>query len=309
MPTLPVTAIGRDPRSQPGPVDAEVDVARAASSAGFDVVWLVGPDDRPKGHPGGSPRPTARGIELDAADPVTLAGGLAARVPDVAIGVIVDVAGGRHPLVLARDMLSLDVVTGGRTALLLRDSEAVGATDGSRGSGSLDRVAEAAAICREMLSGSVVSKGGRFFRKGSVRPALRPLDGTGPPVLVQLGGELGPAPDDGLVACVRSADMLVTGGSADSLRATRAAVVAASAAAGSPVPLLLWRGSFDPLTGRPTLEHGARGGTPAQPGGAHGLDGLVVRSAGHQLPTGQQVAALGRWWHDPLAPRLATDGD
>jgi alkanesulfonate monooxygenase SsuD/methylene tetrahydromethanopterin reductase-like flavin-dependent oxidoreductase (luciferase family) len=271
--------------------------------AGFDVVWLSGLDDGSAARGEGREEPIARPMKPAAAEPVTLAGAIAARVPDVAIGVIVDVAQGRHPQVLARDMLSLDVVTGGRAALLLWDSgasERSGAPDHSR---SLQRVAEAAAICREMFAGSIVS-GGHFFRTGSVRPALRPLDGTGPPVLVHLDGTLGPALDDGLVACVQSANALVTEGSTHHVRSTGAAVVAASAAAGSAPPPLLWRGSFDPLTGRPTPGPGASAGDLAAAGAA----GLVLRPPAHGLPTGDEVAAFGRWWRDAHGSRPTTGG-
>jgi alkanesulfonate monooxygenase SsuD/methylene tetrahydromethanopterin reductase-like flavin-dependent oxidoreductase (luciferase family) len=107
--------------------------AVAAETCGFDAVWLAGEKD-----------------------PVTLAGALAAATTTVTLGVICRVgAADRNPSVLARDLTAVDVLSSGRTAVVLE--------------GPAGPTAEAAQVCRLLFAGGEVHhEGPRFHLDGAV---------------------------------------------------------------------------------------------------------------------------------------------
>lgn len=134
------------------------EAAAAAEGAGFDSVWLA---------PGGC-------------DPCTLAGALAAVTGSITLGVVSSVGPeDRNPSVLARDLTGLDVLSGGRAAVLLEADPAT--------------AAEAVAVCRLLFAGVEADfDGARFHLAKAVNlpPPLR-----APAVLVQ-----SPAPPLGVAA-------------------------------------------------------------------------------------------------------------
>jgi alkanesulfonate monooxygenase SsuD/methylene tetrahydromethanopterin reductase-like flavin-dependent oxidoreductase (luciferase family) len=141
--------------------------AQQASAAGVDAVFLA---DGPLG------------------DAIVLAGGLAATIPDLLFGVRTTLGGQqphRHPTVLARDLTTLDLVTGGRALLAFRSpfSAAVG---------------EAIALCRAMWAeGVAVSDGPHFPVVGAInRPLPKRLGG--PPIALDLTDHA--LPDEALLA-------------------------------------------------------------------------------------------------------------
>jgi alkanesulfonate monooxygenase SsuD/methylene tetrahydromethanopterin reductase-like flavin-dependent oxidoreductase (luciferase family) len=108
-------------------------------------------------------------------DAITLAAGLAATTPDILFGVRTALGAQphRHPTILARDMTTLDLVTGGRALLAFMSpfSAAVG---------------EAISLCRDMWNGGIgVSDGPHFPVVGAINRPL-PMRLGGPPIALDL---------------------------------------------------------------------------------------------------------------------------
>ncbi|MGH9082665.1 MAG: LLM class flavin-dependent oxidoreductase [Acidimicrobiales bacterium] len=233
----------------------------------------------------------------DTCDPCTLAGGLIEIVPRGLLGVVSAVGSGRHPAVLARDVTALDVVSGGRAAVLLRPTGP--APDGGASGGEADqRVAEAVAVCRAVMTEESPLFEGRHYhvagavnRPGPVRPGGPPLVvdlSFSVPVAAAAAGDpfpgtpaareraaappLGSVPLPERVARLAAmADAVVVAGGADMVAACRAAVGRADGDRGA----LLWRGALG--SGGAGLEAAADEAAELLDAGA---DGLVVTVAG-----------------------------
>ena len=295
---LPPPAAPVAPHGSTGParLDDHVAAIVAARDAGFDTVWL---SDR------------HRAGEV-AADALTLAGGLADVAAPLTIGVMADVVGARHPAVLARDVTCLDVVSAGRSSVLLYDSAPSGPGVGPAAvADRFGRLGEAAAICRSLLTSGGPRPAGRFFRLGEVDDRPRPIQAGGPRVVVDLGhladpeGELawgtGNVPE-GLTECLRSADAVVVGGSPAQVRSARRAIgrICRSAGAGA-VPPLLWRGAppvdgpAPPVVAPPPRQQAAAPVTMGALSSA-GAEGAIVRLGLSAPPSRAEVNKLQRWW-------------
>ena len=164
--------------------------ARAARRAGVTAMWCSGG--------------AGSGAELSC-DPLVLGSAtLLTTVPGL-IGVVSCLPSGRHPAVLAREVTALDVVSRGRAAVLLRfEQSATGGGTGVRphlaagadaggvigadagGVTVAEYLAEAAEICRAVLTEDAAAFEGRYLHvAGAVnRPA--PVRPGGPPVLVEV---------------------------------------------------------------------------------------------------------------------------
>jgi hypothetical protein len=136
------------------PGEAIVGLLETARRTGFDSLWLS--DDE------GGP------------DASALAGSLVSRSP-LTIGIAVEVAR-RHPSLVAREVISLDLISRGRAALRLRDN----ATD------EPGRLFEALSICEGILAGEGVRYAGQYYVVTMPTPALRPSQPAFP-ILVDLG--------------------------------------------------------------------------------------------------------------------------
>ena len=118
-------------------------------------------------------------------EPCTLAGGLVPVTDHIVLGVVCELAGGRHPAVLARDVTALDVTSDGRAGLLV--------------DGTASELDEAVAICRALFAGQSLQFTGQHYDvDGAVnRPA--PVRPGGPVLLRQLSAAAAPtaagAPD------------------------------------------------------------------------------------------------------------------
>ena len=172
--------------------------ARAACRAGVTAVWC-------SGGAGSDAEPTC--------DPVVLGSATLLTTVPALIGVVSCLPSGRHPAVLAREVTALDVVSRGRAAVLLRfEQSATGGGAGVRphlatgadaggvigaGAGGVigagasgvtvaEYLAEAAEICRAVLTEDAAAFEGRYLHvAGAVnRPA--PVRSGGPPVLVEV---------------------------------------------------------------------------------------------------------------------------
>ncbi len=230
----------------------------AAGRAGFGAVWFTGG----AGEPGGC-------------DACTLAAGLAPADPSVTLGVVAPLDGARSPALLARDLTALDLVSGGRSAVLLRGGSCLG---------------EAVAVCRNLFCGSVDFTGDCYRLSGAEnRPA--PVRPGGPQLLAQ--------PDDpGDVAGLGSLEAVVVEGAPSDLEAARRTLGLAVGDGGGPG--LVWRG--DPGEGpgelreRADLLHRAgAGGLIVRPGGGGGRPGDGLDARVRRL--GAVLAPLVDGWH------------
>lgn len=122
-------------------------------------------------------------------DATVLTAGLAARVPELHFGVCFSLGAAphRHPSILARDMTTLDHVTGGRVLLAMTGPYT-------------DATSEAITLCREMWTmGIGVGEGRHFPVVGAINRPL-PLTNGGPPIALDLTA--GMLPDHALLqAC------------------------------------------------------------------------------------------------------------
>ena len=192
-------------------------------------------------------------------DACTLAAGLVPATVALTLGVVAGIGpGDRLPSVLARDLTALDVVSGGRSAVLLDAGPEAAGPEGP-GPATCRRLAEAAAVCRALFTEGPTEFDGAFYlltgamnRPGPVRPG-------GPAVLVGL-----PAGHAAGLADVGSpADWWAVVGGTDQLDAAREARAARAArdgaarrpgggadhetAGGTDPGGLIWRGDLDPV--------------------------------------------------------------
>jgi hypothetical protein len=141
-------------------------------------------------------------------DAIVLAAGLAAMLRDGAPGPLVGVRTSlgpqdRHPTILARDMTTLDHVTGGRTVL---------AFTGPCDEASTAAVSEAVVLCRAMWTDGVgVSEGPLFPVVGAINRPLPKRPG-GPLIALDLTAGTGPLPDEALL---RLCDLVLVRATAD----------------------------------------------------------------------------------------------
>lgn len=99
----------------------------------------------------------------------------------------------RHPLVLARELATLDVVSGGRVEVGIgagwrtADYRQLGATyDPPKV--RIDRLVESIGILKRLFAGETVSHDGRHYQLGEARLEPRPLQRPHPPFVIGGGG-------------------------------------------------------------------------------------------------------------------------
>jgi F420-dependent oxidoreductase-like protein len=162
-----------------------VELAQAAEANGFDMVTVmdhfyqingVGPEEAPM------------------LEGYTTLGALAARTQRVLLGTMVSGVTYRNPAMVAKMTTTLDVISKGRAVLGLgaawNESEHAGygfefPPIGRR----LDRLEEALAICKAMLTEERPSFEGRYYRIERALNNPRPIQPNGPKILVGGGGE------------------------------------------------------------------------------------------------------------------------
>ncbi len=188
-------------------------------------------------------------------DPCTLAGSL---VP-VTTSVLLVVASGctpadRNPSVLARDVTALDVLSGGRAAVLLTGDD-------------VGRLAEAVAVCRLLFTEDAPSYRGRHFSLEGAANRPPPVRPGGPPILVGPGAGVR-AGQAGLA--LGGADGVVIGGGAADVAAWRAVTAG---------PALLRRGPVgDGGEAAALLDAGADGLVVQVPKGAGAASPGAIRA-------------------------------
>jgi len=164
-------------------------VAKAAEDAGFDSLWtgehVVLPD------PQVPPSPVApEGRMLDPAVALTYA---AAFTKSIKLGTGIIILPQRNPLVLAKELASVDVVSGGRlifgvgVGYLQPEFDALGISMEDRGNKTLEYID----AMRAIWSADKAAYSGKYVNFGGVSANPKPVQASGPPVV--MGGHTGPA--------------------------------------------------------------------------------------------------------------------
>jgi probable F420-dependent oxidoreductase len=202
---LPTAAPGARP-------DTAVRFARAAEAAGLHSVWII---DR---------------LVFDNVEPLLALAAVAATTTRVQLGTSVLLGTLRPPALLAKQVATLDVLSGGRVILGLGvgsrpdDFAAAGVPYAARGA----RLAEAIKVLRQVWSGAPLQHEGRAYQLAAGPIGPRPVQQGGPPIWVGGSAE----------AALRRAGRLADGyigsssGGPAGLRASADTVRQAAAAAG-----------------------------------------------------------------------------
>ncbi len=166
-----------------------MEAGRAIDAAGFDELWS---NDHVLPVAPGRDRPV-EGLDGPIFEGWGVLFGWAATTSRVRLGCLVSAAGYRNPALLVRTATALDHASGGRAVLGLgagwarREHETIGVELPDAPAERLDRLEEAAAICRDLLDGRVSGRSGRWWSTSGARndpPPMGPLPlligGSGP---------------------------------------------------------------------------------------------------------------------------------
>ncbi len=165
-----------------GDVEAMIRIATAAEAAGLESVWtgehVVLPD--PRVPPSPSPPQTPF------LDPLVALGHVAAHTRRVRLGTGIIILPQRNPVVLAKELASVDVVSHGRlifglgSGYLEPEFRAVGAPFAERG----PYTDEAIDVLRALWTMEKPAHAGRFFSFASIDEQPRPVQKPHPPIVV-----------------------------------------------------------------------------------------------------------------------------
>ncbi|MEZ5596776.1 MAG: LLM class F420-dependent oxidoreductase [Pseudomonadales bacterium] len=159
-----------------------VTVARRAEEAGFESLWtgehVVLPDPRE------APSPAAP--ETPMLHPPALLAYLAGQTSHIKLATGITLVAQRNPVVLAKEIGSLDVLCGGRllfgigAGYLHQEFAALGVDFATRGA----RTDEYIDAMRELWAAEKPAFSGRFVRFAGINAQPRPVQAGGPPVIV-----------------------------------------------------------------------------------------------------------------------------
>src|SRR5512134_3708723 len=157
-------------------------VARAAEQSGLESVWtgehVVLPD------PQISPSPSAP--ETPFLDPAVALAYIAAQTSTIRLGTGIIILPQRNPLVLAKELASVDVVSGGRllfglgAGYLKPEFDALGVSFEQRG----PRASEAIEVIRTLWTQEKPEFHGRFWSFSGIQAHPHPVQKPHPPILV-----------------------------------------------------------------------------------------------------------------------------
>ena len=157
-------------------------IARHAEAAGIESVWtgehVVLPDPRQP------PSPAAPDYAM--LHPSTSLAFLAAVTERMKLGTGITLIAQRNPLVLAKEMASLDYISKGRLILgigagyLYQEFDALGVPFRQRGA----RTDEAIQVLRTLWNDPSPSYSGRFWKFQNIQAMPRPVQNGGPPIVV-----------------------------------------------------------------------------------------------------------------------------
>ncbi len=166
-----------------------VSVARAAEEAGFDSLWtgehVVLPD------PQVPPSPSPPSVPF--LDPVVALAAIAQHTTRVRLGTGIIILPQRNPLVLAKELVSLDVVSGGRllfgvgVGYLEPEFRALGIPFEHKGARTMDYLRAMQAVWTQAKP----AHEGRFVNFSGIDAQPRPVQKPHPPII--FGGHTAPA--------------------------------------------------------------------------------------------------------------------
>ena len=162
-----------------------IELAQAAEAAGFELVTVmdhfyqitgVGPEDHAM------------------LESYSALAGIAASTKKVRLGTLVAGVTYRNPALLAKEVTTLDVISGGRAILGIgaawNESEHIGyGFDFPPIGGRMDRLGEALTICKLMFTEERPSFEGQHYRIEQALNRPRPIQAGGPPILIGGMGE------------------------------------------------------------------------------------------------------------------------
>jgi F420-dependent oxidoreductase-like protein len=162
-----------------------VEMAVAGEESGFSSLWVM--DHLYQ-------LPALGGEDSPMLEAYTLLGALAARTRSVQLGTLVTGVTYRNPAILAKQVTTLDIVSGGRAILGIgaawHDIEHVAfGVDYPSDKERLDRLEEAVQIARAMFTEDSPSFQGTYYRVESVKNLPRPIRPEGIPIMIGGGGE------------------------------------------------------------------------------------------------------------------------
>ncbi|MEM7274992.1 MAG: LLM class F420-dependent oxidoreductase [Actinomycetota bacterium] len=170
-----------------------VEIARMAEAVGFESVWggehVVFPSTIQSAYPYTEDGKVPATAETPIPDPLIWLAYVAAAAPTLRLGTCILIVPQRNPLVLAKELATLDHLTGGRVELgigvgwLREEFEALGVPWARRGA----RTDEYIEAMRTVWSGSHVEFHGEFVDFDPLTSTPRPIQGRDIPILV--GGD------------------------------------------------------------------------------------------------------------------------
>jgi len=164
-------------------------VAVAAEAAGFDSVWTAEHVVLPEPRTPESPIPSSVAL----LDPAVALAHLAGHTKTIRLATGIIILPQRNPVVLAKELASLDVLSGGRlifgigAGYIPKEFAACGIPFAERGA----RTDEAIAVLRDLWTSEKPGFAGRFFRYAEIDAHPRPVQRPHPPIVV--GGMSAPA--------------------------------------------------------------------------------------------------------------------
>ncbi len=180
------SSIGTDPASA-------LEVAKVAEEVGFDSVWggehVIFPSSIESSYPYTPDGKIPATPETPIPDPLIWLAYVAAAAPTLRLGTCILILPQRNPLVLAKELATLDHLTGGRVELgigvgwMREEFDALGIPWERRGA----RTDEYVAALRTIWSGSHVEFHGEFVDFEPLTCTPRPAQGADIPILV--GGD------------------------------------------------------------------------------------------------------------------------
>ncbi len=276
-------------------LEALARVVVEAEAAGFDTVWFAGSPGGPALRPPESDAPGPAAVEPD---PFVTAATLAPAAGRVGLGVWAYVGEGhRAPSVLARELTSLDHVTGGRAALLVEPDPVAGTT------GAEGFMEDVSTVLSEMLRRGTATYRGSTLEVEAAVNHPPPLQAGGPPLLTPFTP----------FASAPPVDAVWVRGDVGSVAQAKAALAPPGSPASPGPPVTPGAaGPPDPATGTPgrlglvwvghlPADRRQAGETAAALRGA-GADGVLCTSPGPGLPTAEQVRAWGAALAPPPTP-------
>ncbi|MDG2211694.1 MAG: LLM class F420-dependent oxidoreductase [Acidimicrobiales bacterium] len=174
-----------------GTPDGSIQFAQAAENAGVESLWTVEhviyPSSYDSQYPYDPSGQMAMAPDTDLTDPLIWLTWLAANTSSIRLGTGIIILPERNPLVLAKQVGTLDSFSGGRVELgigvgwLKEEFEALGVPWERRGA----RTDEYVAVMRELWGGNEVSFDGEFVSFDRVSSNPKPLNGSVP---ITIGG-------------------------------------------------------------------------------------------------------------------------